>query len=97
MIHNSSVRMAHEYGASREAFEKATQIMCTQVSIPVSDRYNSLYDEKDLSTILSSFTMATPVPSSLSEIAEATASISSPVNSEQSTPIMPGSPRCSRR
>ena len=48
MIHNSSVRMAHEYGASREAFEKATQIMCTQVSIPVSGRYNSLYDEKDL-------------------------------------------------
>ncbi len=45
---NSSDRMAHEYGASREAYEKATQIMCTEVSIPVSDRYNSLYDERDL-------------------------------------------------
>src|SRR5689334_228972 len=45
---NSSARMAHEYDASREAFEKATQIMCTKVSIPVSDGDNSLYDETDL-------------------------------------------------
>src|SRR5712691_3690765 len=45
---NSSVRMAHEYGASREAFEKATQIMSTRVSIPVSSGNNSLYDEIDL-------------------------------------------------
>jgi hypothetical protein len=48
MISNSSLRMAHEYEASREAYEKATQIMCTKVSIPVSDRYNSIYDERDL-------------------------------------------------
>src|ERR1700730_6523694 len=47
-LHNSSARMAHEYAASKEAYEKATQIMSTQVSIPVSDRYNSLYDERDL-------------------------------------------------
>jgi hypothetical protein len=40
--------MTHEYAASKEAYEKATQIMCTQVSIPVSDRYNSLSDERDL-------------------------------------------------
>src|SRR6266571_5636845 len=45
---NSSARMAHEYGASREAFEKATQTMCTQVSMPVSSGQNSLYDEMDL-------------------------------------------------
>ena len=45
---NSSARMAHECDASREAFEKATQIMCTRVSIPVSDRHNSLYDAVDL-------------------------------------------------
>ena len=46
--HNSSLRMAHEYRASREAFERLTQIMCTEVSIPVSDRYNALYGEEDL-------------------------------------------------
>ena len=46
--HNSSLRMAHEYAASREAFERLTQIMCTEVSIPVSDRYNALYGEEDL-------------------------------------------------
>ena len=40
--------MAHEYDATREAYEKATQIMCTEVSIPASKRYNSLYDEKDI-------------------------------------------------
>lgn len=40
--------MAHEYDASREAFERLTRIMCTEVSIPVSDRYNSVYDETDL-------------------------------------------------
>lgn len=47
-LHNSSVRMAHEYSVSKEAFDKATQIMCTKVSIPVSDRYNSLYGWRDL-------------------------------------------------
>jgi hypothetical protein len=46
--HNSSLRMAHEYRASREAFERLAQIMCTEVSIPVSERYNALYGEKDL-------------------------------------------------
>ena len=40
--------MAHEYDAAREAYEKATQIMCTRVSIPVSDRYNAVYGERDL-------------------------------------------------
>lgn len=45
---NSSVRMAHEYGASKDAFEKATQIMCAKVSIPCSGRYNASYSEKDL-------------------------------------------------
>jgi len=46
--HNSVLRMTHEYAASREAFERLTQIMCTEVSIPVSDRYNALYGEEDL-------------------------------------------------
>lgn len=45
---NSSVRMAHEHDASKEAFERLTQIMCTELSIPVSDRYNALYGERDL-------------------------------------------------
>src|ERR1022692_2927978 len=48
MRSNSSVRMAHEYRASREAFERLTQMICTEVSIPVSDRYNALYGEEDL-------------------------------------------------
>ena len=48
MRSNSSARMAHEYAASREAFETLTQVMCTEVSIPVSDRYNALYGEEDL-------------------------------------------------
>ncbi|MGA8342912.1 MAG: transposase [Candidatus Sulfotelmatobacter sp.] len=46
--HNSVLRMTHEYAASREAFERLTQIMCTEVSIPVSDRYNAIYGEQDL-------------------------------------------------
>ena len=46
--HNSVLRMAHEYAASKEAFERLTQIMCTEVSIPVSDRYNAVYGEEDL-------------------------------------------------
>jgi len=45
---DSSVRMAHEYSASKEAFQKATQIMCREVSIPVSERYNAKYAETDL-------------------------------------------------
>lgn len=40
--------MAHEYAASKKAYEKATQIMCSEVSIPVSARSNSVYDETDL-------------------------------------------------
>lgn len=40
--------MAHEYSASKDAFDKATQIMCTEVSIPVSHRYNAKYGERDL-------------------------------------------------
>ncbi len=45
---HSSAKMAHEYGASRGAFEKVTQIMSTEVSIPVSKSHNALYDEEDL-------------------------------------------------
>lgn len=55
MIYNSSVRMAHECGTSREAVEKATKITCMQVSILASDRYNSLYDETDLHQALIPF------------------------------------------
>lgn len=50
--------MAHEYAASKEAFEKATQIMCSKVSIPCSDRYNSLYDERDLHHALISLSIS---------------------------------------
>ena len=52
MNSNSSARMTHEYAASKEAFERLTQIMCTEVSIPVSDRYNSVYEEEDLHHLL---------------------------------------------
>jgi hypothetical protein len=48
VFHDSDLRMTHEYAASKEAFERLTQIMCTEVSIPVSERYNSLYGEEDL-------------------------------------------------
>jgi len=48
MTTNASLRMAHECAASEEAYEKATQIMSTQVSIPTSSRYNATYDGKDL-------------------------------------------------
>ena len=48
MITNSSLRMAHEYIVSKEAYEKTTQIMLGKVSIPTSDRYNAKYDGKDL-------------------------------------------------
>jgi hypothetical protein len=55
--HNSSLRMAHEYAASEEAFQKATQIMCREVSIPVSDRYNAKYGETDLHNSLIALSM----------------------------------------
>jgi putative transposase len=40
--------MAHEYVASKEAYEKTAQIMSSRVSIPTSDRCNAKYDGKDL-------------------------------------------------
>jgi putative transposase len=40
--------MAQRYEAAKEAFERLTQIMCTEVSIPVSDRYNAIYGEEDI-------------------------------------------------
>lgn len=43
-----SVRMAQRCIAAEESFQKATQIMSTEVSIPTSGRYNSKYDEDDL-------------------------------------------------
>jgi len=43
-----SYRMAQRYAASDEAFERLAQIMSTEVSIPVSDRYNAKYGERDL-------------------------------------------------
>ncbi len=43
-----SVRMAQRIIAAEEAFQKATQIMSTEVSIPTSDRYNAKYGGKDL-------------------------------------------------
>ncbi len=55
--HNSSLRMAHEYAASKEAFQKATQIMCGEVSIPVSERYNAKYGEMDLHRSLIALSM----------------------------------------
>lgn len=40
--------MAQRYIAAEDAFQKATQIMSTEVSIPTSGRYNSKYDGRDL-------------------------------------------------
>src|SRR3972149_5648151 len=58
MIANSSLRMAHEYSASKEAFDKATLIMCSEVSIPVSHRYNARYGAKDLHHALMSLSIS---------------------------------------
>ncbi len=43
-----SVRMTQQHIAAREAFERLTQIMSTNLSMPVSDRYNATYGEEDL-------------------------------------------------
>lgn len=43
-----SARMAQRFIAAEEAFQKATQIVSTEVSIPTSGRYNAKYDGKDL-------------------------------------------------
>jgi hypothetical protein len=40
--------MAHECAASKDAYEKTTQIMSSKVSIPTSNRYNATYGENDL-------------------------------------------------
>ena len=50
--------MAHEYAASAEAYEKATQIMSSKVSIPTSDRYNAKYGEKDLHHALTALSIS---------------------------------------
>jgi hypothetical protein len=43
-----SVRMTQQHIAAKEAFERLTQILRTEVSIPVSDRGNAIYGEEDL-------------------------------------------------
>ena len=48
MIHTESARMAQRFIAAEEAYQKATQIMSTDVSIPTSARYNAMYDGTDL-------------------------------------------------
>jgi seryl-tRNA(Sec) selenium transferase len=58
MRNNSSLRMAHEYAASKEAYESTTQIMSSKVSIPVSDRYNAKYGEKDLHHALTALSIS---------------------------------------
>ena len=50
--------MAHEYSVSKEAFDKATQIMCSEVSLPVSHRYNARHGEKDLHHALMSLSIS---------------------------------------
>lgn len=40
--------MMHLSECSLQAYSSLLQIMCTNVSIPCSDRYNAVYDEKDL-------------------------------------------------
>ena len=57
MKHTSSVRMAHEYCASKESFEKVTQIMRTEVSIHCSTRYNHTYDDEDIHHALIAMSM----------------------------------------
>jgi len=58
MISNSSLRMAHEYVASKEAYERTTQIMSSKVSIPTSGRYNAKYGEKDLHHALTALSIS---------------------------------------
>lgn len=48
IISDPTMRMAHECVASKDAFERTTQIMSTEVSIPCSGSYNSKYDESYL-------------------------------------------------
>lgn len=48
MFTDSSAKTAQQCIAAEEAFEKATQIMSTEVSIPTSGRYNAKYDGEDL-------------------------------------------------
>ena len=53
-----SARMARRLVAVDEAFQKATRIMSTQVSMPVSDRYNALYRREDLHRSLMALSIA---------------------------------------
>ncbi len=70
MISNSSLRMAHEYVASKEAYERTIQIMSSKVSIPTSDRYNSKYGEKDLHHALTALSISNGyAESGMSELA----------------------------
>src|SRR5438128_2285255 len=79
MISNLSLRMAHEYGASKEAYERTTQIMSSKVSIPTSDRYNAKYDGKNLHHALTVLSISNGyAESGMSDLAiEAAASSSS--------------------
>ncbi len=58
MINNSSLRMAHEYVASKEAYERTTQIMSSKVSIPTSGRYNAKYGGRDLHHALTALSIS---------------------------------------
>ncbi len=82
MISNSSLRMAHEYAASKEAYEKATQIMSTQVSIPTSARYNAKYDGNDLHHALTALAISNGyAESGMSDVAIEAASTKVPSGS----------------
>lgn len=50
--------MAHEYVASRAAYERTNQIMSSKVSIPTSGRYNAKYGEKDLHRALTALSIS---------------------------------------
>ncbi len=43
-----SGRMAQQYVAAEEAYQRLAQIMCTELSIPVSESDNASYDANDL-------------------------------------------------
>lgn len=45
---DSSMKMAQRYLAAEEAYQRLTQTMSTELSIPVSVSDNAIYDESDL-------------------------------------------------
>ena len=58
MKHTSSVRMAHEYGASKESFEKVTH----NADRSVDTLLDKVYDDEDIHHALTRCPWRTPTP-----------------------------------